>query len=75
MTERGILVEWVERVLAAPHVVEDDPSDPGLRRAYGSIAEFDGRVLRVVYDDGPELRVVMAFFDRARRLRQGEDQP
>lgn len=76
MAERSIAVEWVERVLMSPEREEPDPSDTMLRRAFGRIAEFDDRTLRVVYHDGgTEKRVITVFFDRNRRLGPGKAAP
>ena len=47
--EREIALEWVERTVNAPEVVENDPVQPGASRAFRSIPENGGRVLRVVY--------------------------
>jgi hypothetical protein len=47
-----------------------------LRRAFGRIAEFDDRTLRVVYHDGGTgKRVITVFFDRNRRLGPGKAAP
>ena len=66
--ERGLDVAWVERVLTAPEWVEPDPNDPALIRAFASVPERGGRILRVVYrDEGTTTFVVTAFFDRGAR--------
>jgi hypothetical protein len=65
IAERGLEQDWIERVLRNPVVVEADPSDPKVMRAYGPVPERGGRMLRVVYtlgDDG--IRVLTAFLDR-----------
>jgi hypothetical protein len=68
MTERGIPLEWLERVLNEPVLREPDPDDASLERRYRPIPEFDGRVLRVVVNATVEpLRVVSVFFDRSKR--------
>ena len=68
MTERGIIPEWVERVLQNPERVGDDKRDPLLRHALGTIPEYGNRVLRVVYNGSVEpVRVVTVYFDRALR--------
>jgi hypothetical protein len=68
MQERGILPEWVDRVLEAPTTLLPDSRDPGLSHATGPIAERQVRVLRVVHDRSEiPFRVVTVFFDR--RLR------
>lgn len=68
MEERRIEEAWVARVLARPDHVRPDPRGEPLQRAYGVVAEADGRVLRVVYwQDGPTFVVVTAHFDRGAR--------
>jgi hypothetical protein len=55
---------WVLDALAAPEIVEPDPS-PGRTRIFRRIEAFGGRWLRVVYEDvGEERRIVTCFFDR-----------
>jgi hypothetical protein len=64
--ERGIALEWVERVAEAPDLRVDDPRDPELERFYGRVPEFGGRVLRVVLNTRVEpWRVVSVYFDRS----------
>ncbi|ADH88062.1 conserved hypothetical protein [Ancylobacter novellus DSM 506] len=68
LRERGLDIAWVKRVLASPEWVEPDPNDPQLTRAFASVPERGGRILRVVYrDDGATRFVVTAFFDRGAR--------
>lgn len=68
ISERGIDIEWIERVLLEPARMEPDRNDPSLAHALAPIAERGDRVLRVVYNpsDNP-LRVVTAYFDRRQR--------
>jgi hypothetical protein len=55
----------VERVLAEPLVTEPDPAVSGRMLAFGRVAEFGGRVLRVVYEQQDEgILVVTVFWDR-----------
>jgi uncharacterized DUF497 family protein len=63
--ERGIAVEWMERVLSTPALIEPAESDVALENRFGRIAEFGNRVLRVVVNTTvvPEL-VVSVYFDR-----------
>lgn len=66
--ERGIEHSWIERTLEAPDQVESDKSDPRLKHYLARIAEYDGRVLRVIArasDDS--VHVITAYFDRALR--------
>lgn len=65
--ERGIAPEWIQRAVAAPDWVAPDGCDPSLRRAFASIVERSGRILRVVYrldEERDEAHVVTVFFDR-----------
>lgn len=65
--ERSIAREWVVETLNNPDAIEPDPNAPGIFRAFRSIPENGGRVLRVVYRaQGDGARVVTAFFDRNR---------
>ena len=67
LAERNIERAWVERTIRDPEEVENDER-PGAVRAYRAIPERDGRVLRVVYSkSSDEIRVITAFFDRAKR--------
>ena len=67
LAERNIERAWVERTIRDPEEVVDDER-PGAVRAYRAIPERDGRVLRVVYSkSSDEIRVITAFFDRAKR--------
>jgi len=50
LAEREIETTWVVRVLTTPERTEVDRSDPALTHALGRIAEYEGRVLRVVYN-------------------------
>ncbi|MGH9898473.1 MAG: DUF4258 domain-containing protein [Pyrinomonadaceae bacterium] len=65
MVERQILLEWLERVLARPELIEASTIDPKLESRFGRISEVDNRVLRVVVITQvvPE-RIVSVYFDR-----------
>ena len=68
LEERGIAQEWVERTLFEPEETEPDPVHPERMRAFRSIPEHDGRVLRVVYVPSVlGCRVITVFFDRGQR--------
>ena len=70
LVERQIPIEWLERALQEPILREPDPNDASLERRYCPIAEFNGRVLRVVVNTSVEpVRVVSVFFDRRVRGR------
>ena len=68
IAERSLSVEWAVRALASTDVVEADPRHPKRLRALKAIPERDGRVLRVVYEEIGEYRLIFTFFfDRGRR--------
>ena len=72
LTERKLRREWVESVVRSPEWIEPDPRDPRTVRAFGRIAEAAGRVLRVVYSDKADVRIVVsAHFDRNARRSIG----
>jgi hypothetical protein len=63
-----IQLEWMERVLANPSVVEPDRVDPSLQHRLGRIDEYDARVLRVVVNPShTPMRVITVYFDRRMR--------
>jgi len=63
--DRGLLVDWIETTVTMPERTQPDPLDPTLMRAFRSIPEATGRILRVVYrNDGDETVIVTAHFDR-----------
>ena len=66
--ERKIYLHWIELTLSVPQRVESDLKDPNLRHALAMIAEYDKRVLRVIYNvtTNPN-RVVSVYFDRKLR--------
>ena len=69
LVRRQIPLEWLERVLNAPEATEADPIDPELEHRLAQIAEFGGRVLRVIVNcRTTPPRVVTVFFDRRRTL-------
>ncbi len=64
MSQRNILPEWVERVVASPSLRLDDPNDPEVERFFERIPEFGNRVLRIAVNTrATPWRVVTAFFD------------
>ena len=68
LREREIAPEWVERAILAPDEMEADPKHDDRMRAYKTLPERDGRVLRVVYvRRGEAYRVITLFLDRSRR--------
>ncbi|GDX09978.1 hypothetical protein LBMAG57_17500 [Verrucomicrobiota bacterium] len=70
LAEREILLEWMERTLAAPELCLPDPDDATVERRYRRIPEHGGRVLRVAVNTAVEPeRVVSVFFDRKMKGR------
>ena len=68
VAERGIALEWIERVMIAPQRREVDLRDSALNHALGRIPEHGGRVLRVVYNENVKpWRIITAYFDRTLR--------
>ncbi len=66
LSERKIRMEWVERALFAPNLVETDADDPALEHRLVVIEEADYRVMRVVCHPGASpLKVVTLPFDRS----------
>jgi uncharacterized protein DUF4258 len=71
LSERHIRAAWVKQVLRSPDWIEPDPSSATVHRAYGSIAEEHGEILRVVYADLPKgTLVITEFFDREAARRR-----
>jgi hypothetical protein len=71
LQERGIRLDWLERVIASPERSEPDRADPELQHAIGRIAENDDRYLRVIYNAAvTPWRIVTAYFDRGLRSEQ-----
>ncbi|CAA2099278.1 hypothetical protein MBUL_00066 [Methylobacterium bullatum] len=70
LARRGLDREWIERTIRQPDFLEPDPDHPERVRAYRSLPECDGRVLRVIYEDASvEIQVITAFLDRNRTRR------
>jgi len=68
MGGRRITRAYIEAVLAGPAYTTPDAKDPTLVRAFGPIAAFSGRMLRVVYrPQGDDIFVVTATWDRGAR--------
>ncbi|GJE36891.1 DUF4258 domain-containing protein [Methylobacterium persicinum] len=68
MAERGIDRAWIERTVIAPETIEPDATHPERVRAYRTVPERDGRVLREIYVPTLEgAHIVTAFLDRSRR--------
>ena len=70
LTKRKIALEWLERTLADPMLVEPDLVDRDLEHRLAAIPERDNRVLRVIVNKSAKpTRVVTLFFDRKMRGR------
>lgn len=70
LTEGSIDRSWVERTALAPDTVEADPGHEGRTRAFRSLPERDGRVLRAVYEQNEkQVRIVTLCLDRSQRGR------
>jgi hypothetical protein len=65
LQERHIPVEWMERVIGKPALVEASATDPMVESRLAQIPEHGNRVLRVVINKTvvPQ-RVVSVYFDR-----------
>jgi len=46
---RNMAFAWIEAVVHVPDFVDRDPRHPERKRSYKAIAEYGGRVLRVVH--------------------------
>jgi hypothetical protein len=65
LQERQIPVEWMERIIAKPALVQPSPRDPALESRFAKIPEHGDRVLRVVLNNTVvPARVVSVYFDR-----------
>ena len=64
----GLDLAWIEATITTPQHADRDPKDATIRRAWRSIPQRGGRVLRVVFRPaGADIVVVTAFFDRGAR--------
>jgi hypothetical protein len=62
---RRIEFRWLEATLSSPDFVEIDPRHADRTRSYKAIAEYSGRVLRVVHRaEGDHIVIITAHFDR-----------
>ena len=63
--KRKLFLDWIERTAVAPDFSHLDPDDPTLTRAFKSIDETGGRILRVVHrPEGNDILVVNVPFNR-----------
>ena len=65
---RNIGLDWIEATVSSPDFVEADPHYSDRTRSFKAIAEFDGRMLRVVHRaEGDDIVVITVHFDRGAR--------
>ena len=68
LKERGIQLDWLERILLDPVRQHMDLTDPALKHAIDPVAENGDRLLRVICNDTVKpSRLVTAYFDRMPR--------
>ncbi len=65
---RKIDVAWIEAAISSPDFVDTDPRYQERKRSYKAIAEYGGRILRVVSrPEGDDIVVITVHFDRGAR--------
>ena len=65
---RNIGLDWIEATVSSPEFVEADPHYSDRTRSFKAIAEFGGRMLRVVHRaEGDDIVVITVHFDRGAR--------
>jgi len=65
---RAIALRWIEATVNSPDFVQADPRHPERQRSYKAIAEYGGRVLRVVHrPEGDDIVIITVHFDRGAR--------
>jgi len=61
---RDIAVDWIETAVGTPDWIEPDPRHSDRTRSYKTIAEYGGRVLRVVHrPEGDDIVIITVHFD------------
>jgi len=65
LAKRGLKPEWIEKIVAAPQLVEPDLEDADLEHRIGVLPELDNRVLRVIVSKSEPTRVITAFPDHS----------
>jgi uncharacterized DUF497 family protein len=65
LAKRGLKPEWIEKIVAAPQLVEPDLEDADLEHRLGVLPELDNRVLRVIVSISEPTRVITAFPDHS----------
>ena len=64
IAKRQIQVEWIERAVQQPDVVEEDEFDTELEHRLGKVPELANRVLRVIVTKTDPKRVITLHLDR-----------
>jgi hypothetical protein len=65
---RKIPFAWIEAAVQSPDFVDTDPRHPERTRSYKAIAEYGGRMLRVVHrPEGDDIVIITVHFDRGAR--------
>ena len=65
---RNIGLDWIEATVSSPDFVEAGPHYSDRTRSFKAIAEFGGRMLRVVHRaEGDDIVVITVHFDRGAR--------
>jgi hypothetical protein len=65
---RKIALAWIWAAVHSPDFVDTDPRHPERKRSYKAIAEYGGRMLRVVHrPEGDDIVVITVHFDRGVR--------
>lgn len=63
--EREIKSSWIHETMTLPTVTEEDHDDPELQHVLRRIAEYDDRVLRVIFNKSKNPpHIVTVYFDR-----------
>jgi hypothetical protein len=63
--QRGLSLSWIEQAVAIHDFARIDRHDPSVTHAFKSIAERDGRILKVVFRaNGDDILVITTHFDR-----------
>ena len=58
----------IEAVVSVPDWIEPDPRHSDRTRSYKAIAEYGGRILRVVHrPEGDDIVIITVHFDRGAR--------
>jgi len=64
MAKRQLQIEWVERAVANPKLIEPDENDATLEHRLSVVPELANRVLRVIVSKNQPKRVISVYVDR-----------